>query len=222
MPKSYLERKEAWAAKMQAKMGPARTERAEGRLPPGQHTVEKLPVLDLGIHPQVSLADWRLEIEGAVESALKLDWEELGELPVIEDVSDFHCVTTWSKYDCRWGGVGFGEILDRVQPTDAAAFVLFTSYDGYTTNLPLEALLHEGAMLATQLDGEPLPLRYGGPVRALIPQLYGWKSAKFLKRIDFLTEDEPGYWEKRGYSDSADPWLEERFDRGEEVPGWKD
>ena len=206
---------------MVAKGGAARTERAEGRLPPGQHTVEKLPVLDLGIHPEISKEEWCLGIGGAVEEKLQLDWAALQALPQAEDVSDFHCVTTWSRYDCRWGGVPMGEILDRVRPTDVAKFAFFTSYDGYTTNLPLDALFAPGVFLATSLDGEPLPLRYGGPLRVVIPQLFAWKSAKFIKRIDFREEDELGYWEKRGYSNTADPWLEERFS-GEEVPGWRD
>ena len=219
MARTYLERKEAWAAKMRS--APVRTERVEGRLPPGQHTVKELPVLDLGIHPQVATSDWRLEIVGLVEAPLALDLDGLMALPRVEMTNDFHCVTTWSKYDCRWGGVPMTEILDRVKPTDAANFVLFTSYDGYTTNLPAAALFAEDVILATSMDGEALSVKHGGPVRVVIPQLYGWKSAKFIHRIDFLAEDVSGYWEKRGYSNTADPWLEERFS-GEEVPGWRD
>jgi len=222
MPKSYLERKEAWAAKVAAKGGGVtRVERAEGRLPPGQHAVDKLPVLDLGIHPEISEMDWRLEIGGLVEEPMELDWAGLMALPQAEEVSDFHCVTTWSKYDCRWGGVPMAEILDRVRPADEARFVFLVSYDGYTTNFAIDALFAPGVFLATSLDGETLPARYGGPVRVVVPQLFGWKSAKFVKAIEFRAEDELGYWEKRGYSDTADPWLEERF-RGAEVPGWKD
>ena len=219
MARTYLERKEAWAAKMRS--APVRTERVEGRLPPGQHTVQELPVLDLGIYPEVDSPDWRLEIGGLVESFLALDLDGLMALPRVEMTSDFHCVTTWSKYDCRWGGVPMTEILDRVKPTDAANFVLFTSYDGYTTNLPVAALFAPDVLLATSMDGEVLSVKHGGPVRVVIPQLYGWKSAKFIHRIDFLAEDVSGYWEKRGYSNTADPWLEERFS-GEEVPGWRD
>jgi DMSO/TMAO reductase YedYZ molybdopterin-dependent catalytic subunit len=205
---------------MIAKGQPAREERAEGRLPPGQHTVETLPVLDLGIHPEIADEDWRLEIGGLVEEPMNLDRAAVEALPQAEDVSDFHCVTTWSKYDCRWGGVPIGEILDRVRPTDEARFVFATSYDGYTTNFSIDALFAPGVFLATHLDGEPLPVRYGGPARLVIPQLYGWKSAKFVKAIEFRANDEPGYWEKRGYSDTADPWLEERF-RGKDIPeGW--
>ena len=113
------------------------------------------------------------------------------------------------------------EILDLVKPTDEAKFVLFVSHDDYTTNLPIAALFAEDAMLATSLHGEPLSVKHGGPVRVVIPQLYAWKSAKFIRKIDFLAEDTPGYWEQRGYSNTADPWLEERF-LGEEVPGWRD
>ncbi len=221
MAKSYLERKEAWAAKMRARGGGARSERAGGRLPPGQHEVGDLPVLDLGIHPEVSRDGWRLRVGGLVEEELALDWAGLEALPQAEGVSDFHCVTTWSRYDCRWGGVPMAELLDRVRPLAEARFAFFTSYDGYTTNLPVGALFAEGVFLATALDGEPLPVRYGGPARVVVPQLYAWKSAKFIKEIEFRAEDEPGYWEKRGYSNTADPWLEGRFS-GEEVPGWKD
>ena len=219
MARTYLERKEAWAAKMRSL--PARTERVEGRLPPGQHTVKELPVLDLGIHPQVANSDWQLQIGGLVEEPLVMDWQSLMALPQVEMTSDFHCVTTWSKYDCRWGGVPMTEILDLVKPTDQAGFVLFASHDDYTTNLPVAALFAQDVLLATSLDGEPLSVKHGGPVRVVIPQLYAWKSAKFINRIDFLAEDVPGYWEQRGYSNTADPWLEERFS-GEEVPGWRD
>ncbi|MCH2060905.1 MAG: sulfite oxidase-like oxidoreductase [Verrucomicrobiales bacterium] len=219
MARTYLERKEAWAAKMRSV--PARTERVEGRLPPGQHTVKELPVLDLGIHPEVAPPDWQLEIGGLVEEPLVMDWEGLMALPQVEITSDFHCVTTWSKYDCGWGGVPMAAILDLVKPKDQARFVLFSSHDDYTTNLPVAALFAGDALLATSLDGEPLSVQHGGPVRVVIPQLYAWKSAKFIRKIDFLAEDAPGYWEQRGYSNTADPWLEERFS-GEEVPGWRD
>lgn len=219
MARTYLERKEAWAAKMRSV--PARTERVEGRLPPGQHTVKDLPVLDLGIHPEVAASDWQLEISGLVEESLVMDWQVLMALKQVEKTSDFHCVTTWSKYDCVWGGVPMAEILDLVKPTDEARFVLFASHDDYTTNLPVAALFAEDALLATSLNGEPLSVKHGGPVRVVIPQLYAWKSAKFIRKIDFLAKDAPGYWEQRGYSNTADPWLEERFS-GEEVPGWKD
>ena len=182
------------------------------RLPPGQHAAkDKFPVLDLGIRPEIPKEEWRLTIEGAIEQPLELDWEAFAALPRVETVCDFHCVTTWSVLDASWGGVPFPELLARVRPLPEARFVLFTSYDGYSTNVPLEALRSEQALLADRMAGEPLPVRYGGPVRVVIPELYAWKSAKFVKTITFLVEDSPGYWEKRGYSDTADPWKEERF-----------
>lgn len=185
------------------------------RLPPGQHAAkDKFPVLDLGIRPEIPLVDWRLEIGGLVENPETLDWETFSEFPRVKAVSDFHCVTTWSVLDADWGGVSFREVLDRVRPKAEARFVFFTSYDGYTTNVPAASLRGEGVLLADSLAGEPLPVRYGGPVRVVIPQLYGWKSAKFIKSIEFRAEDAPGYWEKRGYSDTADPWKEERFRKG--------
>ncbi|MCB1231707.1 MAG: sulfite oxidase-like oxidoreductase [Verrucomicrobiae bacterium] len=182
------------------------------RLPPGQHAAkEKFPVLDLGIRPEIPEEDWRLRIGGLVENAVSLSLKEIRELPHEDATTDFHCVTTWSVLDAAWGGVPFSAILDLVKPHAEAHFVFLTSYDGYTTNVPVEALHGTGVLLADRLEGQPLPVRHGGPVRVVIPQLYGWKSAKFIKTIEFRAEDEPGYWEKRGYSDTADPWKEERF-----------
>ena len=221
MSKSYLDRKESWAKKMAGSSDLSREERSEGRLPPGQHTVEKLPVLDLGIQPKIEEKDWALEIGGEVENELKIDWESLEKWDHVEEMSDFHCVTTWSKYDCKWGGVRMLEILDQVRPHSCAEHVLFVSYDGYTTNVPVEAVYSKHTLLATSLNGEPLSKQYGGPVRVIIPHLYAWKSAKFVKRIQFTNKMELGYWEKRGYSNTADPWREERF-IAEEVPGWRD
>tara|TARA_B110000014_G_scaffold253103_1_gene232148 strand:+ start:4055 stop:4726 length:672 start_codon:yes stop_codon:yes gene_type:complete len=221
MSKSYLDRKEAWAKKMAGSSDLSRKERSEDRLPPGQHTVEKLPILDLGIQPKIEEKDWVLEIGGEVENELKIDWESLTKWDHVEEMSDFHCVTTWSKYDCKWGGVRMLEILDQVRPHSGAEHVLFVSYDGYTTNVPVEAVYSEHTLLATSLNGEPLSRNYGGPVRVIIPHLYAWKSAKFVKRMQFTNKMQLGYWEKRGYSNAADPWREERF-IDEEVPGWRD
>ncbi len=221
MSKSYLDRKESWAKKMAGSSDLSREERSESRLPPGQHTVEKLPVLDLGIQPKIEEKDWTLEIGGEVENELKIDWKSLEKWDHVEEMSDFHCVTTWSKYDCKWGGVRMLEILDQVRPHSCAEHVLFVSYDGYTTNVPVEAVYSNHTLLATSLNGEPLSKQYGGPVRVIIPHLYAWKSAKFVKQIQFTNKIELGYWEKRGYSNTADPWREERF-IAEEVPGWRD
>ena len=221
MSKSYLDRKEAWAQKMAGSSDSFRKERSEDRLPPGQHTVEKLPVLDLGIQPNIEEKDWVLEIGGEVENEIKFDWESLMQCDHVEETSDFHCVTTWSKYDCKWGGVRMLELLDKVRPHSDAEHVLFVSYDGYTTNVPIEAVYSEYTLLVTSLNGEPLSKKHGGPVRVVIPHLYAWKSAKFVKQIQFTNKMQLGYWEKRGYSNTADPWREERF-IDEEVPGWRD
>lgn len=211
MSKSYVERKEAWALKMRARSEVTERQRSEERLPPGQHMAKGFPVLDLGIHPEISLEEWKLEFSGEVENPVTLDWAAYQALPRIEDVSDFHCVTTWSKFDCQWGGVRFSELIDLVQPKADAAFVFYTSHDGYTTNTRLEDLLDAEVLLASEFEGEPLTVEHGGPVRVVIPKLYAWKSAKFVKSIEFRREDELGFWEKRGYSNTADPWLEDRF-----------
>lgn len=184
------------------------------RLPPGQHLAkEKFPVLDLGIRPKIDPARWSLEVGGLVAMPLAWSWAEFEALPRVEATSDFHCVTTWTVLDAPWGGVPMDEVLRLADPRPEARFALFTCYDGYTTNVPLEALRAPGVLLADRLEGRPLPVKHGGPVRVVIPQLYAWKSAKFIRRIDLLATDEPGYWEKRGYSDTACPWREERFRR---------
>ena len=221
MSKSYLDRKEAWAKKMAGSPDSSSKERSGDRLPPGQHTVEKLPVLDLGIQPRIGEEDWALEIGGEVENELRIDWKSLMKFNYVEEMSDFHCVTTWSKYDCKWGGFKMSEVLDEVRPNSDAEHVLLVSYDGYTTNVPIEAVYSIRTLLATSLNGKPLSTKHGGPVRIIIPHLYAWKSTKFVKQIVFTNKMQLGYWEKRGYSNTADPWREERF-IDEEVPGWKD
>lgn len=211
MAKSYTERKEAWAEKMRARGARALAVRSKDRLPPGQHVVQNLPVLDLGIHPRVSREEWRLEITGLVENPVTLDWSALMALASTERVNDFHCVTTWSRFDCRWEGIALSTVLDLVRPLDEARFVFYTSYDGYTTNTAIDPLTDPDAMLAYTLDGAPLAVEHGGPLRVLLPQLYAWKGAKWIQRIEFRAEDQPGFWEQRGYSYTADPWLNDRF-----------
>ena len=206
---SLIERKERWARKMSGKAKPAT--RSENRLPPGQHLTSGFPVLDLGIRPEVSLGEWRLEVGGDVESPRTFTWEEFNALPQFEDVSDFHCVTTWSKYDCRWRGVAFFTLVETVRPKPEAQHVLFTSYDGYTTNVGLRDCLDDDVLVATQFDGKPITREHGGPARVIIPKLYAWKGAKFVRRIEFAAQDKLGFWEVRGYSNTADPWTEDRF-----------
>ncbi len=207
----YIAAKEAWARKQSAAGVRPRAEPAGGRLPPGQSLTTGFPVLDLGVQPVVPPDEWSLSLDGLVEHPQRLSWDAFNALPQIEDVSDFHCVTTWSKYDCRWGGVAFTTLYELVRPKPEARFVYFTSYDGYSTNAPLERCLDDDVLIATSFDGKPLPREHGGPARVIIPKLYAWKGAKFIKGLTFLAEDKLGYWEVRGYSNDADPWKEERY-----------
>jgi len=181
------------------------------RLPPGQHLTAAFPVLDLGIHPEFRPERWRFRVDGLVAHSLDLSWDEFLALPKAEQASDFHCVTTWSKYGVRWAGVKFRTLLQLSQPQPQATHVVLTCDDGYTTNLPLDELRGDDILLAYELEGKPVPVEHGGPLRMLVPHLYAWKSAKFLSRISFLDHDEPGFWEVRGYHNRADPWKEERF-----------
>ena len=209
MNPTIIERKERWARKMAGKERPA--VRSQDRLPPGQHLTNGFPVLDLGIQPEVPLDQWTLKVGGLVENPIALDWEELNQLEQFEDVSDFHCVTTWSKYDCRWSGVAFFTLIDLVKPKPEAKFVYFTGYDGYSTNVALEHCMDDDVLVATRFDGRPVTKEHGGPARVIIPKLYAWKGAKFVRGIEFRAEDKLGFWEVRGYSNTADPWTEDRF-----------
>jgi DMSO/TMAO reductase YedYZ molybdopterin-dependent catalytic subunit len=203
------ERKERWARKM---AGQERTVvHSTARLPPGQHLTTGFPVLDLGFQPLVPLDEWRLEIKGLVQRPVTLDWTAIQALPRFEDTSDLHCVTTWSKYDCHWSGVAFATLLALVEPLPAAGFVYFEGYDDYSTNLPLEACLDEDVLVATAFDGQPLTREHGAPARVIVPRLYAWKGAKFLRSIELRAEDKLGFWEVRGYSNTADPWTNDRF-----------
>ena len=207
----YIEAKQKWAEKQKARGVTARAAASPDRLPPGQKLTDGFPVLDLGVQPEIPLPEWRLKIGGDVEKTTELTWEQFNALPQVEDVSDFHCVTTWSKYDCRWGGVAFTTLYEVVQPAPEAKFVYFTSYDGYSTNVALEKCLDDDVLVATSFEGQPVPREHGGPARIIIPKLYAWKGAKFVNGITFLAEDKLGFWEVRGYSNTADPWTEDRY-----------
>lgn len=206
---------------VQAKQRIAEKEKAAGhqklaeaspdRLPPGQKLTSGFPVLDLGIQPEVPLDQWRLAVEGLVDNPTVFTWESFNALPQMEDVSDFHCVTAWSKFDCRWSGVPFVSLVEHVQPTDEAKFVFFTAYDGYTVNTTLDALLDDDVLIATHFDGAPLTREHGAPARIIIPKLYAWKGAKFVKSITFRATDKLGFWEVRGYSNTADPFTDDRY-----------
>ena len=188
------------------------------KLPVGQHVVHNWPVLDLGDVPDIPLSSWRLEVGGACEHPLSFSWEEFLALPQVEDVSDFHCVTTWSRFDNHWRGVRMRDIAELVVPDDAARFVFFTGHDvqpgtdiPYTTNLPLARAIEEDVLLVHMWEGQPLPREHGGPVRVITPKLYAWKGTKWIRKIEFLAEDRKGFWEVRGYSNSAEPWYNDRY-----------
>lgn len=181
------------------------------RLPPGQHLVKNWPVLDLGQQPVIRPESWRLDVKGGAENPMSFDWAAFLALPQSDRLTDIHCVTTWSRYDNRWQGVATRDLLALVVPRQEAHFVMLTSYDGYTTNLPLADFAAEDAILATHWEGQPLTVEHGGPMRLVVPHLYFWKSAKWLTRIDFLPGDQAGFWERNGYHMRGDPWAEERY-----------
>jgi DMSO/TMAO reductase YedYZ molybdopterin-dependent catalytic subunit len=191
------------------------------KLPVGQHAVKNWPVLDLGEQPDVSLDTWRLEIAGLVENPLTFTWDQFLALPQTEDISDFHCVTTWSRFDNHWGGVAFATLAEHAVPRPEAKFVLCTGYDfmpgsyvPYTVNVPLARSLDADVLLVHSWEGKPLPREHGGPCRMITPKLYAWKGAKWIRKIEFLAEDRKGFWEVRGYSNSAEPWFNDRYATG--------
>ncbi|MGA0562359.1 sulfite oxidase-like oxidoreductase [Ancylobacter sp. VNQ12] len=202
--------KQRWAR--EGKFLTGRVARPESdRLPPGQHLVRDWPVLDLGLQPRIPLDHWRLDVTGEVEQPVSWDWAAFRAQKQTSEVTDIHCVTTWSRYDNRWEGVATRDLLDIVMPKAGATHVVLHSHDGYTTNLALEDFAAEDALVVHSWEGEPLTVEHGGPVRLVVPHLYFWKSAKWLKQIEFRTADQRGFWEERGYHNHADPWLEERY-----------
>jgi DMSO/TMAO reductase YedYZ molybdopterin-dependent catalytic subunit len=188
------------------------------RLPIGQHEVRNWPVLDLGDLPEIDPAAWSLEVGGLVENPFRFTWEQFLALPQVDDVSDFHCVTTWSRYDNHWRGVRFSTLAELAVPREDARFVLCTGYDvmpgsdiPYTTNLPLERAVEDDVLLVHTWEGKPLPPEHGGPVRMITPKLYAWKGTKWIRKIEFLPRNQRGFWELRGYSDTAEPWFNDRY-----------
>ena len=181
------------------------------RLPPGQRLVRDWPVLDLGIQPAVSPQTFRLDLVGAVERPASLSYDEFMALPQQESVCDIHCVTQWSRYDNRWKGVAARTLVELAAPKPDARHVIFHAHDGYTTNVRLDQFDQPDVFLVHTWHGQPIPRQHGGPVRVLIPRLYLWKSAKWVRRIEFSATDRPGFWEVRGYHNNADPWTEERY-----------
>ena len=188
------------------------------RLPVGQRAVPNWPVLDMGDVPDIPLSEWRLEVTGDVHNPVTLTWDDFMALPQTDDVSDFHCVTTWSRFNNHWRGVRVRDLAELVVPDESARFVVFTGYDiypgtdiPYTTNLPLARATEDDVLLVHTWEGQPLPREHGGPVRVITPKLYAWKGAKWVRRIEFLPRDQPGFWEVRGYSNTAEPWLNDRY-----------
>jgi DMSO/TMAO reductase YedYZ molybdopterin-dependent catalytic subunit len=207
--------KERWAREGRLLTDLRGTKRAgvleHDRLPPGQHLVSGWPVLDLGAEPNVTAQKFRLDIDGAVENRVSLTLGEFMALPQFETVSDIHCVTQWSRYDNRWKGVAARTLLELIRPKPEARYVMFHSFDGYTTNVALEQFDQPDVALVHEWEGKPLTVAHGGPVRMVVPQLYFWKSAKWLRRIEFIISNRPGFWEQRGYHSNGDPWREERY-----------
>jgi DMSO/TMAO reductase YedYZ molybdopterin-dependent catalytic subunit len=182
------------------------------RLPPGQYLTEKWPVLHAGsVAEYRDLSTWTFRVFGEVENPVELTWEQFDELPRTSNVQDIHCVTRWSRFDARFEGVHWRELARLVRPKPSARFVIAHAEAGFTANVPLSYLESENAILATQADGAPLTPEHGYPLRLVIPGKYFWKSAKWLRGIELSSVDKPGFWERYGYHNDADPWKEERY-----------
>ncbi|MDH7486843.1 MAG: sulfite oxidase-like oxidoreductase [Anaerolineae bacterium] len=181
------------------------------RIPPGQRLVSRLPVLHYGPIPPFDPATWELRLFGLVEEEVVFSYEQFMAPPTVRIVADIHCVTGWSMLDTVWEGVLFRELLNHVRPQPEARYVLIHCDYGYTTNLPLAALLDDDVLLAYRYNDEPLPPQYGHPLRLVVPKRYFWKSAKWVRGLEFMARDRPGFWEVRGYHNDGDPWKEERY-----------
>jgi DMSO/TMAO reductase YedYZ molybdopterin-dependent catalytic subunit len=181
------------------------------RLPPGQYLTEKWPVLQASTVPSIDLATWDFTVSGLVEEPLRLTWEQLLALPAEEVTVDIHCVTRWSRFDTSFRGVRWRELAALARPQAPARFAIARAEQGYTANLPLEALEADDALIAYEADGAPLTPDHGWPLRLVVPSRYFWKSAKWLRGIELRSTDQPGFWERYGYHNDADPWREERY-----------
>ena len=187
-------------------------EELAARVPPGQVLTDKFPVLHFGRIPSYGdLSGWDFRVWGEVAEPFSLRWAAFRALPVAEETQDIHCVTRWSKLDTRWEGVPFTHIAHVARPRPAARFVIFHAEGGYTSNVPLATAMQPGCLLAWSYDGQPLTAEHGFPLRAIVPGTYFWKSAKWLRGVEFNAEDRPGFWERNGYHNEADPWKEERY-----------
>lgn len=182
------------------------------RLPPGQYFTDRFPVLHAGSVPVYKdLSKWDFKVFGEVDNPVTLTWDELNKLPQTELTTDIHCVTKWSKFDTLWKGVSFEEIVHLVRPKASATHILCHSEFGFTSNIPLVDVLESPAMVALEYDGKPLEAEHGYPARFFLPRLYFWKSAKWLRGIEFMDGDKPGFWERNGYHMYGDPWKQQRY-----------
>jgi DMSO/TMAO reductase YedYZ molybdopterin-dependent catalytic subunit len=206
-----IKAKQEWARKRRGVEAQEDSPGEDERLPPGQHLVDNWPVLDTGYKPEISLSEWTLTIGGFVTTSVSWRWNVFLAQPAIKSVSDFHCVTSWSRLDNTWDGVSFKWIMELVKPLSLAKFVLFKSYDDYTTNVPLDVCNDDDVLLASHWTEKPLSRDHGGPVRIIIPKRYAWKGAKWVKEITFSDRDVKGFWEVRGYSNTAKPWDNDRY-----------
>ncbi len=186
--------------------------RQEERLPSGQALTLKWPVLHYGSIPPFDPKTWVFRTAGWVEKPIQLTWAEFQELPRTQVTADFHCVTRWSRFDNQWEGVSFSVVRGLARPRPGATHVMITCREGYSTNVPLADLLEPDVLFADKHDGERLPPEHGGPLRLVVPKLYGWKSAKWVSGLEFMPSDQPGFWEQNGYHMRGDPWKEQRFD----------
>lgn len=201
-------------------MGRPRTiDQLKDRVPPGQSLVEKFPVLSYGPPPRFNPEQWDFRVSGLVEEEVRFSYHEFRALPVSRQLSDFHCVTTWSRLDNTWEGVKVADLMKRVRLLPQARHVIIRCDGGYTTNLPIEEFTDGGVMLAWRHDGRDLSPDRGWPLRLVVPKLYGWKSAKWVRAIEFSFEDRRGFWEVRGYHNRGNPWLEERYSFQEDTEG---
>jgi DMSO/TMAO reductase YedYZ molybdopterin-dependent catalytic subunit len=181
------------------------------RLPPGQYFTDRFPVLHVGDVPATDLSTWDLRLFGVVAQERRLTWDELRALPEVEVECDIHCVTKWTKLDTRWTGVRFCDVMALVDVDPAADTVIAHAEGDYTANVPLAVLLDDDVVLASGYDDAPLEAEHGGPLRLLVPKRYFWKSAKWLRGLEWRIGDEPGFWERNGYHNEAEPFLEQRY-----------
>lgn len=190
---------------------PPLPEEVQKRVPPGQYLTEKWPVLHYGTVPGFDPKRWDFRVWGRVEKEVRLTWEEFQKLDQTLVQADMHCVTTWSKLDQKWEGIHFKRIVELAKPLPDAKFVIAHCEQGFTANVPIEATQDDDVLIALRANGADLTPEHGYPARLVIPKLYAWKSAKWLRGIEFRTTDSPGFWERNGYNNAGDPWKEERY-----------